>query len=129
MTRQYENLSLSGCQILCQKSAKSSSDIKTVLFTFSEPKYLKRLLQNYFFYKNPRILGNVFRKVFRLTPKFPFTLAGIALDYEQSPFSLRHSRASETRAWVKITLRLAFLTWCDFHAPPRFARSTIREQK
>ena len=66
VTRQYENLSLSGCQILCQKSAKPSSNIKTVLVTFSEPKYLKRLLQNYFFYKNPRILGNFFRKVFIL---------------------------------------------------------------
>ena len=45
------------------------------------------------------------------------------------------SRASETRAHVKITKRekgdgvSPFLTWGDFHARSRFARSTIPEQK
>ena len=39
------------------------------------------------------------------------------------------SRASETRARVKITPRervLPFLAWGDFHARSRFARSTTR---
>ena len=45
------------------------------------------------------------------------------------------SRASETRAHVKITKRekgdgvSPFLTWGDFHARSRFARSTIPEEK
>ena len=37
---------------------------------------------------------------------------------------------SETRARVKITPRVSpFLAWGDFHAPLRFARSTIPEEK
>ena len=41
-------------------------------------------------------------------------------------FSSRGSRASETRARVKITPRVSpFLAWGDFHARSRFARSTI----
>ena len=60
MTHQYENVSLSGCQILRQKLRKPSSNIKADLFTFSEPKYLKRLPQNYFFYKKTRILQGIF---------------------------------------------------------------------
>ena len=52
------------------------------------------------------------------------------LDYEQSPFFLRDSRASETRARVKITSRVSpFLAWGDFHARSRFARSTFPEEK
>ena len=60
----------------------------------------------------------------------------------QSPFFLRDSRASETRARVKITprekgetlislspLRLTFLAWDDFHARSRFACFTIPEEK
>ena len=51
------------------------------------------------------------------------------LDYESSPFSLRDSRASETRAHVKITprrklrrdavgrSRLAFLAFRSFYYP------------
>ena len=46
------------------------------------------------------------------------------LDYEWSPFFLRDSRASETRARVKITPREKRLAWGDFHA-----RSTIPEEK
>ena len=43
------------------------------------------------------------------------------LDYEAFPFS----RASETRAYMKITPRVSpFLAWGDFHA-----RSTIPEEK
>ena len=46
-------------------------------------------------------------------------------------FFLRNSRASETRARVKITPRLVspFLAWGDFHARSSFARSTIPEEK
>ena len=58
-----------------------------------------------------------------------------AVDYEQSPFFLSDSGASETRARVKITprekgdtLRDAFLAWGDFQAHSRFARSTIPEE-
>ena len=39
----------------------------------------------------------------------------------ESPFFLRDSRASETRA--------PFLAWGDFHARSRFACSTIPEEK
>ena len=46
------------------------------------------------------------------------------VEYELSPFFLRDSRASETRASVKTTP-----TWGDFHARSRFARSTIPEEK
>ena len=58
----------------------------------------------------------------------------VTLDYEWSPFFLRDSRASETRARVKITPREkggkgGFLAWGDFHARSRFARSTIPEEK
>ena len=46
------------------------------------------------------------------------------------PFFLRDSRASETRARVKITPRVSpFLAWGDFHARARFAHSTIPEEK
>ena len=50
------------------------------------------------------------------------------LDYEKTPFFLRDSRASETRARVKITpcekrRHAQFLAWGDFHARSRFARS------
>ena len=53
------------------------------------------------------------------------------------PFVLRDSRASQTRARVKITQcetkghasRLAFLAWGDFHARSRFAHFTIHEEK
>ena len=47
------------------------------------------------------------------------------------PFFLRDSRASETRARVKITPRRVspFLAWGDFHARSRFARSTVPEEK
>ena len=51
------------------------------------------------------------------------------LDYEWSPFFLRDSRASETRARVKIPPREKRLAWGDFHARSRFARSTIPEEK
>ena len=51
------------------------------------------------------------------------------LDYEWSPFFFRDSRASETRARVKITPREKRLAWGDFHARSRFARSTIPEEK
>ena len=51
-------------------------------------------------------------------------------------FFFRDSRASETRARVKITpcekkrpRVLPFLAWCDFHALSRFARPTIPEEK
>ena len=39
------------------------------------------------------------------------TWSELCLDYEQSPFSLRDSRASETRARVKITPREKGETW------------------
>ena len=52
------------------------------------------------------------------------------------PIYLSDSRASETRACVKITSREkgetrwgAFLAWGDFHARSRFARSTKAEEK
>ena len=57
------------------------------------------------------------------------------------PFFLRDSRASKTRARVKINPRekrrhaagerkmSPFLLWVDFHARSRFARSTIPEEK
>ena len=52
------------------------------------------------------------------------------------PIYLRDSRASETRACVKITSREkgetrwgAFLAWGDFHASSRFPRSTKAEEK
>ena len=51
------------------------------------------------------------------------------LDYEWSPFFFRDSRASETRARVKITPREKRLAWGDFHARSLFARSTIPEEK
>ena len=44
-------------------------------------------------------------------------------------FFLRDSRASETRAGVKISQRAPFLKWGDFYARSRFARSTIPEEK
>ena len=50
------------------------------------------------------------------------------IDYEWSPFFLRVSRASETRARVKITPREKSETG-DFHAGSRFARSVISEEK
>ena len=51
-------------------------------------------------------------------------------DYEQSPFFLRDSRASETRKRVKITPReKRRQAWGDFHARSRFDRSTIPEGK
>ena len=45
----------------------------------------------------------------------------VEIDHELSPFFLRDSGASETRARVKITFslsppRLAFLAWGDIHA-------------
>ena len=49
------------------------------------------------------------------------------------PFFLRDSRASGTRARVKITPRgkgeTPFLAWGDFHARSRFAHFTIPEDK
>ena len=51
------------------------------------------------------------------------------LDYEWSQFFFRDSRASETRARVKITPREKKLAWGDFHARSRFARSNIPEEK
>ena len=64
----------------------------------------------------------------------------ISVDYEQSPFFLRDSRASKMRACMKSPharkarhgaspLRLTFLAWGDFHARSRFAHSTIPEEK
>ena len=61
-------------------------------------------------------------------------------DYEWSPIFPQNSRASESRGHVKITPRekrrgkrkihvSPFLAWGDFHAPSRFARSTIPEEK
>ena len=44
-------------------------------------------------------------------------------------FSSRDSRASETRARVKITPREKRLARGDFHARSRFGRSTIPEEK
>ena len=65
----------------------------------------------------------------------PSPLWCLSLDYEQSPFFLRDSRATETRARQKITphefspRRVSpFLAWGDFHARSRFACSTIPEE-
>ena len=58
------------------------------------------------------------------------------VEYELAPLCLRDGRASKTGGRVKITprekgetRRLAFLTWGDFHAHSRFARSTVPEEK
>ena len=72
-----------------------------------------------------------------------FELPGGRQTTSSPPFFLRDSRASETRARVKITPRekrrhliflssrrvSPFLAWDDFHARSRFARSTIPEEK
>ena len=50
-----------------------------------------------------------------------------AIDYEQSPFFLRDSRASKTRARVKITPREKGEEW--FSRALAFPRSTIPREK
>ena len=104
------------------------------------------LFENALHYDNKQILCNtpfIFRcfspfQVDLWAETLPFSVV-LQLDYEQSPFFLRDSRASETRARVKITPRekgeslspprLAFLALRDFHARSRFAGSTIPEEK
>ena len=85
-----------------------------------------------------KVLLVVFQSVLRRLEAM-FTTTEKNLDYEWSPFVLRNSRASETRARVKIIPRekgetrweerkifvSPFLAWGDFHARSRFPRSTI----
>ena len=85
-----------------------------------------------------KVLLVVFQSVMRRLEAM-FTTTEKNLDYEWSPFVLRNSRASETRARVKIIPRekgetrweerkifvSPFLAWGDFHARSRFPRSTI----
>ena len=98
--------------------------------TKCKEKKTKVLLVAFFFCSEKWVINTIFDNRERVVPHF----------------FLRDSRASETRARVKITPRekrwhaagreknegrhvSPFLAWDDFHARSRFARSTIPEEK